>query len=102
MSRVGRLPVSIPSGVTVTVSDNLVTVKGPKGELKEQMSKDMIIELSDNEVSVRRPSEVKEHRALHGLTRALIQNMVTGVTTGFPFLGDKILLAPNIKIRASA
>ena len=84
MSRVGRLPITLPAGVTVTVDDsNLVTVKGAKGELKQAMHKDMKIEVVDNSVVVTRPSDVKEHRALHGLTRALINNMVIGVNTGF-------------------
>ncbi len=84
MSRVGRLPIAIPAGVTVTVSaDNVVTVKGPKGELVKAMDKDMNIAVEDNQVVVTRPSDVKEHRALHGLTRALINNMVTGVEKGY-------------------
>lgn len=84
MSRIGRLPIAIPAGVTVTVTpDNVVTVKGPKGELTEAMSKDMKIVLENNEVVVSRPSDNKDHRSLHGLTRALINNMVIGVTEGF-------------------
>ena len=84
MSRIGKLPVSIPSGVTITVDDsNVVTVKGPKGELKQQMPKDMIIEQENGSLTVKRPSDDKAHRALHGLTRALLHNMVVGVTTGF-------------------
>ncbi|GIM29908.1 50S ribosomal protein L6 [Clostridium polyendosporum] len=84
MSRVGRLPVAIPAGVTLTVTpDNVVTVKGPKGELVKAMHKDIKIAVENNEVVVTRPSDVKEHRALHGLTRALINNMVTGVTQGY-------------------
>ena len=84
MSRVGRLPIAIPAGVTVTVTpDNVVTVKGPIGELVEAMHKDINIAVENNEVVVTRPSDVKEHRALHGLTRALINNMVEGVTKGF-------------------
>lgn len=80
MSRVGRLPIAIPAGVTVTVSaDNVVTVKGPKGELVKAMNKDMNIAIEDNQVVVTRPSDQKEHRALHGLTRALINNMTIGV-----------------------
>ena len=80
MSRVGRLPVAIPAGVTVTVSnDNVVTVKGPKGELVKAMHSDMNIAVENNEVVVTRPSDVKEHKALHGLTRALINNMIIGV-----------------------
>ena len=69
MSRVGRLPIAIPAGVTVTVSEeNVVTVKGPKGQLVKAMSTDMNIAVEDNQVVVTRPSDVKEHRALHGLT----------------------------------
>ena len=84
MSRVGRLPIAIPAGVTVTVSeDNVVTVKGPKGQLVEAMNKDMNIAIEDNQVVVTRPSDVKEHRALHGLTRALINNMIIGVEKGY-------------------
>ena len=84
MSRVGRLPIAIPAGVTVTVTpDNVVTVKGPKGELVKDMHKDINIAIENNEVVVTRDSDVKEHRALHGLTRALINNMVIGVTEGY-------------------
>ena len=84
MSRIGKLPVSIPSGVTITVDDsNVVTVKGPKGELKQQMPKDMVIEQENGSLTVKRPSDDKEHRALHGLTRSLIHNMVVGTTEGF-------------------
>ncbi|MGL5574798.1 MAG: 50S ribosomal protein L6 [Sarcina sp.] len=84
MSRIGRLPIAIPAGVTVTVTpENVVTVKGPKGELTEAMSTEMKIVVENNEVVVTRPSENKTHRSLHGLTRALINNMVIGVNEGF-------------------
>ena len=84
MSRVGRLPIAIPAGVTVTVAEgNVVTVKGPKGQLVKAMDKDMNIAVEDNQVVVTRPSDVKEHRALHGLTRALINNMIIGVEKGY-------------------
>ena len=84
MSRIGRLPVAIPNGVTVTVSPtNVVNVKGPKGELTQNMSTKMNIAIEDNTLVVTRPSDVKEHRALHGLTRSLINNMVIGVTEGY-------------------
>ncbi len=84
MSRVGRLPIAIPAGVTVTVAEgNVVTVKGPKVELVKTMAKDINIAVEDNQVVVTRPSDVKEHRALHGLTRALINNMIIGVEKGF-------------------
>ncbi|OIU72903.1 50S ribosomal protein L6 [Rossellomorea aquimaris] len=84
MSRVGKLPIEMPSDVTLTVGeDNLVTVKGPKGELSRTFSSDIKVELEGNTVTVTRPSDAKEHRALHGTTRALIANMVEGVSKGF-------------------
>lgn len=84
MSRIGKHPVAIPAGVTVTVADgNVVTVKGAKATLTQQLSKDMIIKVEGNEVIVDRPSDEKNHRALHGLTRTLINNMVIGVSEGF-------------------
>ena len=84
MSRVGRLPIAIPAGVTVTVApENVVIVKGAKGELKEAMNADINIAVENNEVVVTRPSDHKTHRALHGLTRALINNMIIGVSQGF-------------------
>ena len=84
MSRIGRAPIEIPAGVTVTIADdNTVTVKGPKGELVRTCHKDMIIKLEDNVLTVARPSEDKLHRSLHGLTRSLLHNMVVGVTDGF-------------------
>lgn len=99
MSRVGRLPIAIPAGVTVTVTpDNVVTVKGPKGELTKAMSKEISIAIEENQVVVTRPSDVKEHRALHGLTRALINNMVIGVTNGYA----KTLQLIGVGYRATA
>lgn len=84
MSRIGKLPVSIPGGVTITVGEgNLVTVKGPKGTLTQQLSPEMKIEQDAGVLTVSRPSDNKEHRALHGLTRALLNNMVVGTTQGF-------------------
>ncbi len=84
MSRVGKSPISIPSGVTVTVSkENLVTVKGPKGELTQQVDSDIIIDQEDGTIVVKRPTEQKRHKALHGLYRALLNNMVVGVTEGY-------------------
>ena len=84
MSRVGRLPITIPQGVQISVSsENLVTVKGPLGELSEQIDKDIKIDVDGETLTVVRPSDNKRHRALHGLSRALINNMVVGVTQGF-------------------
>lgn len=83
MSRIGKAPVAIPAGVEVKLDGHTLTVKGPKGQLVREFHPDMIIEIEDNEVIVKRPSESKEHKSLHGLTRALIANMVTGVNSGF-------------------
>lgn len=84
MSRIGKLPIAIPAGVTVTVSnENLVTVKGPKGTLTQQVDKDIEIALEDGKLLVKRPTDQKRHRALHGLYRALLNNMVFGVSTGY-------------------
>ena len=84
MSRIGKLPVHIASGVTITVDEhNVVTVKGPKGELTQRVSPEMILEQDNGVLTVKRPSDDKQHRALHGLTRSLINNMVVGVSTGF-------------------
>lgn len=84
MSRIGKLPIQLPSGVKVDVSDdNTVKVKGPKGELSQQVDRDITISQEDGLLVVKRPSEQKRHKALHGLYRSLIQNMVKGVTEGF-------------------
>ena len=84
MSRIGKLPINIPGGVTITVGDdNTVNVKGPKGQLSEKISPDMEISMEEGVLLVKRPSDDKEHKALHGLTRTLIHNMVVGVTSGY-------------------
>jgi large subunit ribosomal protein L6 len=83
MSRIGKKPVPIPKGVTVTLDGSKITVKGPKGELSRSLPGAMLVSMKDNEVVVERPSEENEHKALHGLTRTLVANMVEGVTAGF-------------------
>ena len=84
MSRIGRMPVVIPAGVEVSIEDgNLITVKGPKGTLTQKLSPKMTLSMEGNEVHVARPNDEKENRALHGLTRALLHNMVVGVTEGY-------------------
>ena len=84
MSRIGRMPITVPAGVTVTVADgNVVTVKGPKGELTRALSTEMTIKQEGTMITVTRPSDEKTHRSLHGLTRTLLNNMVVGVTDGF-------------------
>ena len=83
MSRIGRMPITVPAGVDVKVADNLVTVKGPKGELSQQFSKELGIKLEDGVLTVTRPSDDKKHRSLHGLTRTLIHNMIEGVVNGY-------------------
>ena len=84
MSRIGRLPITVPAGVTVTVSeDNLVTVKGPKGTLTQQVNAELTVKQEGNVLTVERPNDKKQNRAFHGLYRTLINNMVVGVTDGF-------------------
>jgi len=83
MSRIGRMPITVPAGVTVDVDGNRVSVKGPKGELSRTIPQEMILDIADGTILVSRPSEEKKHKQLHGLTRTLVANMVTGVTQGF-------------------
>jgi large subunit ribosomal protein L6 len=83
MSRIGRQPIPVPSGVTIAIEPERVTVNGPKGELTERVHRDMQVEHVDDQLVVRRPTDRGEHRALHGLTRTLVANMVQGVTDGF-------------------
>lgn len=98
MSRIGKLPVKVPAGVTVDIqAGNKVTVKGPKGELTQDLHPDMILEQVEGEILVKRPSDEKKHRALHGLTRSLLANMVQGVTQGF----EKSLEIKGVGYRAA-
>lgn len=83
MSRIGKAPINVPSGVTLTINDSNVTVKGPKGELSQQVSEKMELSLEDGVFTISRPDESKESKSLHGLYRALINNMVIGVTEGY-------------------
>jgi large subunit ribosomal protein L6 len=96
MSRIGRLPISVPSGVTVKIKDNQVTIKGPKGEISQTFVPDMGVKLEDSKIVVTRPSDSKQHKALHGLTRSLLNNMVEGVTKGW----DKTLEIVGVGFRA--
>lgn len=83
MSRIGKLPIRIPAGVNVTVKDNVVTVKGAKGELQQNIHPDISVEINDGELSVVRPTDEKQHRSMHGLYRSLINNMIVGVSQGY-------------------
>ena len=83
MSRIGKAPITVPAGVTVKIEDNFVTVKGPKGELSRQINKEMILKQEEGVITVERPSDEKNHRSMHGLSRTLINNMVVGVHTGY-------------------
>ena len=83
MSRIGRKPIDVPSGVDIAIKPESVTVKGPKGELSERIHRDMTVAVEDGIVTVTRPTDRGEHRALHGLTRSLVANMVEGVTLGY-------------------
>lgn len=99
MSRIGKLPISIPAGVTVQVSDeNIVTVKGKLGELKQAVNPEITVNVEGNTVHVSRPSESKEHKSQHGLTRSLLSNMVTGVSEGF----QKTMEVIGVGYRATA
>ncbi len=97
MSRIGKKPISVPAGVTVTNENNVVTVKGPKGELTNKFNDAMTIEIAEGVVTVSRPSDEKEHRALHGLTRTLIANMIEGVSNGY----SKTLIIEGVGYRAA-
>jgi len=84
MSRIGKAPITVPAGVNIDISKgNLVTVKGPKGELTQQVDPDLILEIEDGTLNVKRPTESKRHRSMHGLYRSLINNMITGVAEGY-------------------
>ncbi len=97
MSRIGRKPIIIPKGVSLTIENDVATVKGPKGTLSQAVSPDISFEHEEGQVVVTRASDVKQHRALHGLTRALVANMVEGVTNGF----EKKLELVGVGYRAS-
>ena len=97
MSRIGKQPIALPSGVELAVEPELVRVKGPKGELQERISRDMKVEQADGQVRISRPSDRRDHRALHGLTRSLVANMVQGVTDGF----EKRLQIQGVGYRAA-
>ncbi|NLF42164.1 MAG: 50S ribosomal protein L6 [Bacteroidales bacterium] len=91
MSRIGKLPITIPSGVSVNISEkNLITVKGPKGELSQKVDPDITVKMEDGILYVQRPTDQKRHRALHGLYRALINNMVVGVSTGYKIVQELV------------
>ena len=98
MSRIGKLPVVIPKGVTIDLKDSLIKVKGPKGELSRSLHPEITIGIEDDKIVVTRPSDQKRHRALHGLTRSLINNMVGGVSDGF----SKTLEIHGVGYRAEA
>ncbi|MDG0794706.1 50S ribosomal protein L6 [Cohnella ginsengisoli] len=83
MSRIGRKPIQVPNGVNVNLDNNVITVKGPKGTLSRELHKDMKLVVEEGVINVERPSDNKEHRALHGTTRSVVANMVSGVTEGF-------------------
>ena len=97
MSRIGKLPVNIPAGVTISVNNGVVTVKGPKGELKQEINPNITVEVEGNVCNVTRPNDEKENRAMHGLYRSLINNMVIGVSDGY----KKTLELVGVGYRAS-
>ena len=97
MSRIGRKPITVPAGVEIKIEPELVTVKGPKGELSERISRDMTVQQDGETLTVERPTDRGEHRALHGLTRSLVFNMVEGVTNGY----EKSLEIQGVGYRAA-
>ena len=97
MSRIGRKPITVPSGVDITLDNTVITVKGPKGTLTRELHKDMKVTVENNEITVVRPSDNKLHRSLHGTTRSVVSNMVAGVTEGF----SKSLELVGVGYRAS-
>ena len=98
MSRIGRMPIAIPAGVTVTIAENnLVTVKGPKGTLERELPVEMLIKEEDGQIIVSRPNDLKKMKSLHGLTRTLISNMIHGVTEGY----EKVLEVNGVGYRAA-
>ena len=98
MSRIGKLPIAVPAGVTVTISeDNYVTVKGPKGSLERQLASELSITQEGAEIIVKRPNDLKRNKALHGLSRTLIHNMVVGVTNGY----EKVLEVNGVGYKAA-
>ena len=101
MSRIGRMPIKVPAGVEVKNDNNIVTVKGPKGELTKQFSNELGIEVADGVINVTRPSDDKAHRSLHGLTRTLIANMVEGVTNGYSKTLENSRVSATVQPRAA-
>ncbi|GAA0374574.1 MULTISPECIES: 50S ribosomal protein L6 [Paenibacillus] len=97
MSRIGRKPITVPSGVDVTLNNSVITVKGPKGTLTREIHKDIKVTVEDNQILVERPSDNKLHRSLHGTTRSVVSNMVSGVTEGY----SKTLELVGVGYRAS-
>ncbi|NGZ78061.1 50S ribosomal protein L6 [Saccharibacillus alkalitolerans] len=97
MSRIGRKPIEVPGGVEVTLNNTVITVKGPKGTLTRELHRDMKVTVEGNTITVERPSDNKEHRSLHGTTRSVVNNMVSGVTEGF----SKSLELVGVGYRAS-
>lgn len=91
MSRIGKMPITLPEGVEMNISDdNVVTVKGKLGELRQEVNKDLILKLEDGTLTIERPSESKEHKSQHGLTRALLNNMVNGVSEGYTIVQELV------------
>ena len=102
MSRIGKLPIAIPAGVTVTVSpENLVTVKGPKGELQQQVNPNITVTVEDGVLTVTRPNDEKQNRAMHGLYRALINNMVVGVSEGYKKVLELVGVGYRVEMAAA-
>ncbi|MDD3840364.1 MAG: 50S ribosomal protein L6 [Clostridia bacterium] len=96
MSRIGNLPIDLPDKVQASIDKNIITIKGPKGEIRQEFHRDMQIDIDDKQIVIKRPAEDKMHKAIHGLTRSLINNMVLGVTNGF----ERVLEINGVGYRA--
>jgi large subunit ribosomal protein L6 len=99
MSRIGNKPIRIPEGVTINVDNHNVLVKGPKGELNQHINPDITVDISDNEISVKRPTDQKRHKAMHGLYRSLINNMVIGVSKGYTIQLELVGVGYRVEVK---
>jgi large subunit ribosomal protein L6 len=99
MSRIGNKPIPIPEGVTINIDNHNVSVKGPKGELNQLIDPDIIVDISESQINVKRPTEQKRHKAMHGLYRSLINNMVTGVSTGYTIQLELVGVGYRVEVK---
>ena len=101
MSRIGKAPITVPAGVSIQVKDNVVTVKGPKGELSQEVNPEITVNVEEGQIELTRPSDAREHRSLHGLYRALINNMVVGVSEGYKKVLELVGVGYRVEMAAA-